>query len=197
MNSVSVLIPSTEENTTSIRLRTDETWRKYAGELIIDYTEGISRARNRLASRATGEILVFLDDDTLLDSKWWPKIVAVKPRQLYMAEGISHPITRVMSITRETFDDLGGFDEKIRHNAEDYDFYLRAKKAGINIFIIPKAAVDHEKHPGENPFWGAMDSAYVIVKNRALDLSYFLVKNPLKILFRALWLIYYVFKGVE
>lgn len=196
MTSVSLLIPSTEAAMDSIRQKKDETWRKYASEMLIDYTWGISRSRNMLASRAAGDILCYFDDDTVLSEEWWAKIITVKPGQIYMAKGIHHPISRVMSITKETLKELGGFDKRIVHNCEDYDLFLRAQAKGMEVLIIPESAIGHANHPGRNPITDAMDSAYVIVKNGVLDTSFFMVKNPVRLLFRALGLIYYTLKGV-
>jgi len=48
-----------------------------------------------------------------------------------------------MCIRRETWDQVGGFDEGFFMYAEDIDWCLRAQQAGWKICYIPQAVIDH------------------------------------------------------
>ncbi len=126
-------------------------------EVIISRVRGISRARNEGGEKASGDLLVFFDDDLVLSPKIWSIVLSVEPRSFLMAPGFE-PGTRVFCIHRKDFIDIGGFDEKIEHSGEDRELWLRLywagyhpytfnnHESGVNIFG-PKSVYTHMPHP--------------------------------------------------
>jgi glycosyltransferase involved in cell wall biosynthesis/peptidoglycan/xylan/chitin deacetylase (PgdA/CDA1 family) len=51
-----------------------------------------------------------------------------------------------VAMDRSTFDELGGFDDLMR-SKEDWDFGLRAQKAGIAVRMVPDLEPLHQMHP--------------------------------------------------
>ena len=47
--------------------------------------------------------------------------------------------------SKKVFDTVGGFDEKLRWDSEDYDMNLRAVKAGFKGVLVPEAWVYHDQ----------------------------------------------------
>jgi len=167
---------------------------KYASEILVDDTPGISIARNKLGYKAKNDVLLFLDDDIKLEGFLWNNIAHPRPHEVYMAQGREHPITRVMAIGRKAFDDIGGFDENIRHNGEDLDFYWRALDKGYTVGIIPQRWIYHEEHPKANFAKCHFESAYSRVKHGRASPAFFMQKNPLIAILRLAGYVYYSLK---
>lgn len=143
-----------------------------------DKNQERSKARSTGVDAAAGEILVFVDDDlivqpTFLEQHYlahqqWNKLIAVGkiilPPDKVSAPGIKFrqelekngiPLKRGlvdqpnfatganMSIKRDLYLRLGGFDPKIR-GIEDQDFALRHTAAGGQIAFLPEAEVIHD-----------------------------------------------------
>jgi glycosyltransferase involved in cell wall biosynthesis len=138
-------------------------------EVIHQANSGLAKARNAGIARATGERIVFIDDDVL-------------PLPIFVAEHLrshrEHPqaIVRGGAINVESFDDLppplwslrhysgnyfwttnvsvplstmraiGGFNESFsEYGWEDIDVGLRLRFAGVNAVFNPRALVYHYK----------------------------------------------------
>jgi glycosyltransferase involved in cell wall biosynthesis len=137
--------------------RTVEIARKYADKVIITKRKGASVGRNIGARVARGEILLFVDADTILLPNVISKVANhLKKRDnigivvpvlvddfnknvLYimgmwanyiLSKGNLHPVTTVcFACDREVFFMVGGFNEKL-HVAEDIELGSRLKKIG-------------------------------------------------------------------
>lgn len=181
--SVSLLIPTTKTD-----IAADVT---HADEWLTEGAPGISCARNLLASRARGSILVFMDDDVNPDSTAWNRLINVRHNEVIMCEGYSHPITRVMALHKYVFNDIGGFDERIRYNGEDLDFYWRALSKGYNVSILPRCRVKHRAHGKPHFARYHFEGAYTRVKHRRVSLDYFVQTNPIISLLRLAGVLYY------
>jgi len=169
----------------------------YFDEVLYDDSPGVSRSRNVLAERACGEVLVYVDDDAGLSPSWVNRVLGVLPNQIYMVEGRTRPISRVVAIRKETLVFLGGWDERITCNGEDLDLYIRARKAGVQVIVIPSDVVWHRDHEGRRAVRGALDSAYVRVKHGIVTPRFFVQKNPLVALARVLGVVYWKLVGVR
>jgi glycosyltransferase involved in cell wall biosynthesis len=71
--------------------------------------------------------------------------VVMPPRPPELAdEPLVHPMAMV--IRREAFELVGPFDESMR-NAEDFDWMLRAREAGVEIARLPDVVLRRRVHP--------------------------------------------------
>lgn len=126
-------------------------------ELILARERGLGYARNEGARESHGDQLLFLDDDLRLKPTFWNYVLSVKPKEINMTFNPiiyrrkkwvrQHPCTRAMSIRKEDFWNIGGFDEEIQYVAEDLDFFLRGRKAGYVFNKIPTETIEHQDHP--------------------------------------------------
>jgi GT2 family glycosyltransferase len=132
---------------------------------------GICVARNAGAARAAGELLAFIDDDTVVDPGWaaglrrafaqGPALVGGEirvppPRSLaewYRRNPTHHDMTAKsgflpfvcganFAIRAEVFHSLGGFDE-VLPASEDMDLSFRAQLAGHQVSFAPEAGLTH------------------------------------------------------
>lgn len=133
--------------------RTAELARSYDATVVPEPVRNIARARNTGAKAAKGEVLLFLDADTLVPPELL-KRVAEEMGDASCAGGavaVQHlPASRILRLylwcwrifgrlfdmaqgatqfcRRELFEKLGGYDERI-YMGEDVDFYWKMKKA--------------------------------------------------------------------
>lgn len=132
---------------------------------------GPASNRNAGAQFASGEWVVFTDDDTLPDRGWLSAISAasagvdvVEGRTVCNA-GLHSPRDHApinetggwwwscnIAFRHEAFDRLGGFDERFRiPHMEDVDLRERARAAGLAWRFAANAVVDH---PPRRERWG-------------------------------------------
>lgn len=172
---VSLLIPTIKPE---IKMLHSNKWRQHASQFLSTETKGLSKARNELASKASGKILIFADDDATLTDEGWELVTNIKPHEICMTEGRNHPISRVMSVHADTFWNVGGFDESIIFNGEDLDFYLRAVDK-YQVIQIPKEHVIHKEHKIRQPYRCQIEAASVRVKHDMITPQFFVQKNPI------------------
>ncbi len=128
---------------------------------------GPAANRNHGANLATGEWIVFTDDDCVPDAGWlraYAAAIAVGGSAVSVLEGRTyvdrprdHPLDfspvneaggRLWScnfaIRRALFAELGGFDRRFPYNAmEDMELHFRLVACGIEPRFVPSAAVLH------------------------------------------------------
>ena len=134
---------------------------------------GPAANRNAGARAATGELLVFLDDDCVPErellsgyaSALRADVVAYEGR-ITCREGVRSPLTTSpvnltggtlwscnFAMRRDVFAELGGFDERFpTAHMEDADLRDRIMASGHSIAFVPGASVDH---PPRRLAWGA------------------------------------------
>lgn len=154
---------------------TDETVqiaRQYADSVFVEKDIKVGAVRNRGATRAKGDILVFLDSDCVVDRNWImrgmelllereQRVVggALRSREnpswiekywLLESEqsGSQQPdlMGSCIFIRKQHFNRLNGFDESIT-SGEDSDLSQRLRKAGFEILMSPAMAVIHLGSP--------------------------------------------------
>ncbi|HIQ49985.1 MAG TPA: glycosyltransferase [Nanoarchaeota archaeon] len=78
--------------------KTSEIAKKYADKVVVEKRKGASKARNKGAKEAKGEILIFVDADTYLEKKCVEKIVKafVKDKHLVCATGFVFTKGRIL-----------------------------------------------------------------------------------------------------
>jgi glycosyltransferase involved in cell wall biosynthesis len=72
-----------------------------------------------------------------------PTVMPAKPEELADEPDVH---TMTMVVRRETFEQVGGFDEEMRA-AEDVDWMLRAAEQGIEIRRLPRVLLRRRVHP--------------------------------------------------
>ncbi|MDA0849447.1 MAG: glycosyltransferase [Verrucomicrobia bacterium] len=132
--------------------------------------------RNAGVSRATGEWIVFIDDDCIADQRYISaycnailqnpetvlfegKIYPDRPRRTWAEccpENSNGGMfwTSNLCVKKSTFLEIGGFDERFRVAYEDIDFAYRIKSKGFKSKFIKNASVCHPwrtlKNEGNN-----------------------------------------------
>lgn len=131
----------------------------------------IGSLRNRAVEEANGEILVFLDADVHVTSRWAGRLPAVlalldgdpaivtgaacdvsadpswlertwfRPRKRHSHIGTGHMILR-----RALFDELGGFDPDLE-TGEDFEFSTRVTRRGGRLVADPALLAHHVGYP--------------------------------------------------
>jgi glycosyltransferase involved in cell wall biosynthesis len=134
---------------------------------------GAGPARNRGWKEATGDLVVFIDDDCVPERGWLATLVsAMEAHDVVVgrtkpAEDQLHlrgPFSMYMDVwskwcyptcnigyRRPVLGKLDGFDEETfrLHNGEDADLGIRAEKAGFRTEYEPRAVVYHDVRPSE------------------------------------------------
>ena len=132
--------------------------------------------RNAGVSRATGEWIVFIDDDCIADKRYisaYCNAIGQNP-ETDLFEGRIYPDrprrtwaeccpensnggmfwTSNLCVRKSTFLEIGGFDERFRVAYEDIDFAYRIKSKGFKSRFIKNASVCHPwrtlKYEGNN-----------------------------------------------
>ena len=170
---------------------------EYVDEALISEVPGVASARNDLAYRCKGPIMVYMDDDYNPGIDTWIYLLSVFPGTVIMTQGRNHPISRAMSLHKKTFYQLGGFDPRLKNNAEDLDFYLKCKAQNIPVILIPNEAQAHQDHARPFNPRSEYEGALVRHKFKAFTLGYFIQKDPRKAAIRALAWIYFKINGVK
>lgn len=183
--------------------------------------QGVASARNYGASKASGDLLIFIDDDMLVNSeaisscvdflckneksvynanweyssesnkilnktsfgrflisihfnslKGWnnnPKDWSIN--RYYKCDGIT---SQFLGIKKITFKEVGGYNENFPFAGfEDYEFWIRLKKYGINAFIDTKVLITHNELDKLSPKqWFARKFRGGITQKVAVDLGF-------------------------
>lgn len=144
------------------------------GAKVVSFRGGtIAALRNFLVSNATGWLIVFVDADVRLTADWSRAFDATaaelqrQPRQLTGSRCLPPPSENLIIkhwfaemptdkhgylgtghiiFTRNTFDEVGGFDAALR-TGEDYEFCMRARSKGCSLNINPDLRVIHHDYP--------------------------------------------------
>jgi glycosyltransferase involved in cell wall biosynthesis len=183
--------------------------------------QGVASARNYGASKANGDLLIFIDDDMLVNSeaisscvdfickneksvynanweyssesneilnktsfgrflisihfnslKGWnnnPKDWSIN--RYYKCDGIT---SQFLGIKKIDFEEVGGYNENFPFAGfEDYEFWIRLKKQGINAFIDTQVLITHNELDKLSPKqWFARKFRGGITQKVAVDLGF-------------------------
>jgi N-acetylglucosaminyl-diphospho-decaprenol L-rhamnosyltransferase len=90
---------------------------------------------------------VWTEADLLADSKPHPARPAPGPGRLVREDRHELAWTTSLALRRESFELIGGFDERFRgYGGEDTDFAYRAKLAGLGVWWTDDAEAFHQHH---------------------------------------------------
>jgi GT2 family glycosyltransferase len=159
-----------------------EQWKhRFPSFRLIDASEvrGQSHARNRAAREAVGDVLLFTDQDDIVDPSWIallagglsgssivtgpvvhfvdgpapPWDTVQKPEKRLNVGPFDPPIGCNMGIAREVFFELEGFDETVTLSWEDADLGIRAALRGFPTALVENAVVLHRRPSTVRATW--------------------------------------------
>lgn len=138
----------------------------YYIKFINQNNKGLSAARNTGIRNASGTFILPLDADDRIapdfientichkdivagwcqefeqSNKLWEPI----PNPTYEDFVKRNQINHCALFKKEMWEELGGYDENMRDGFEDWDFWLRATKAGYKVTVTPEALFFYRKH---------------------------------------------------
>jgi GT2 family glycosyltransferase len=135
---------------------------------------GVSHARNVGASAATGDYLLFCDQDDKVGAAWLEGMVSALERHPFVAARLEHRLLNPdwtvgyygepqrdelpapasflpyawgcsIGVRRDLHIEIGGFDESFRAGGEDNDYCYRLQLRGPALQLVPAAFV-HYRH---------------------------------------------------
>jgi len=136
--------------------------------------KGLAAARNTALKHARGDIIVYIDSDTIADEKMIEKMLSFyDSEEVYAVGGMGIEVNirniydkwrkynahqspgdelnedaemlpgLCCSYRKSALEEIGGFDEFFKRNAEDHDISIRLKKAGGRLVYSPDIKVEH------------------------------------------------------
>ena len=140
---------------------------------------GQSHARNRAAREASGDVLLFTDQDDIVGPNWIALLTAglsgspivtgpvrhfvdgrspsgnnvQQPHDPLAVGPFAYPIGCNMGIERNVFLELGGFSEHATRGWEDVDLGIRAAIRGISTTWVEEAVVLHRRPSSVRMTW--------------------------------------------
>lgn len=168
----------------AFRERLDELAQAHGARIVHEAHCSVAGARNLALEAGEGSILAFLDTDQRAPEPWLAALVApIEAGAVDWTGGPTQPITEheLMALkearlyeaaredptripmgnsawSREIFDAVGGFDERLSMGGEDWDLALRAAEAGFEGQLVDDAWVYHDL--------SALDSYWTIAKKQ-------------------------------
>lgn len=130
----------------------------------------LNEARNRGVGRVDAPVAVIMDDDISFSAEVLAAVAdMVDDRTLVGLEDHEYGLLRgrVMAFATETWDAVGGFDERLRSHAGDTEFCLRMLEHGCTIERLADDYFHHEEHERS-----------VTTFDRASRLVYLAVQHP-------------------
>lgn len=134
--------------------------------------DGVAHARNVGIGVATGDPILFTDDDCLPAPQWVERMSAALEREAIVGGAVESPVSNFvklchniaqfhaympgqksgpmdfiaganMGFQRSVLEELNGFNADIE-TSEDMEFILRAREKGYSAYFIPDAVVTHD-----------------------------------------------------
>jgi len=196
LNGISIIIPTTN------RLLKKSLLKQFTDcpinyEIIIANSKGLGFARNEGAMKAKYDLLMFVDDDIVIDSDSWKFLLELKKGECKMPfSAKNYPCSRIMVIHKKTFSN--GFDNAIRYVGEDLDFYLR-KRNSVKFIRIPDYVYLHLNHVRKRRKFH-LERGYLLLKHgwnylRGDVIFTNYARRPIKALLMILGFYYHLFKN--
>lgn len=140
----------------------------------IEKNSGVAHAKNAGLNLSTGDPIIFIDNDIMVNDLWiYPLYAALglqyeigiasgipsnEPKKLscmknqYGLIEVDETGAAGMAIKREVFDIIGGFDDDLNLVGEDTDLCFRARLAGYKIVLIPSLILEHKNFTTRSQF---------------------------------------------
>lgn len=109
--------------------------------VVVKNVRPASKARNVGATKASGDVLLFVDDDVIFDPRSLAEVVnrvlsnertVVGPGVVNVFFKFTYVSTGLMGLKKRDFIEIGGFDEQL-YGYEDLEFSVRAVRKGYRI----------------------------------------------------------------
>lgn len=143
MADVSVVVPSIKDEVVTLESVPDDV------PAAVERDGTLNEARNRGVREADTDVVAVMDDDIrFTESTFWHLVDMADPERLVGLADWNYGLVagRVMVFYRETWADVGGFDERLRSHMGDTDFALKFLEHGYDVERIPREVFDHEDH---------------------------------------------------
>lgn len=146
----SVVIPSIKEDVLTLESVPEDV------PVSVEREGTLNEARNRGVRNANTDIVVILDDDiafseevfnTLVESVEEDILLGVSDWEFGLVAG------RVMIFYKSLWQDIGGFDERLRSHNGDTDFALKSHDAGYDMYRVPRTLFHHKEHERSITTW--------------------------------------------
>lgn len=178
---ISIIIPTIEKNRDLLKDTVNHLIRNSDAdniELIIIPNVGrtFEQATNWGLQMATGDYLLFCNDDVLVRHKSWQHFMTepFKNPEVGMVNGTGYNWKDLASfwfvmIRRDVFEKVGLLDENFTHFCSDHDYSMRVKTAGYKIHHLPPLPMI--THLGSMTTKTLVNEKELIAKNKEIFFS--------------------------
>jgi glycosyltransferase involved in cell wall biosynthesis len=159
---------------------------RMGARVVAEPARGRTRARNTGVASAKTDLIAFTDADCVAEPGWLegfrgcsgsaPLLAGIvtvttgdsanaverferlwRFDQEAWAKHLGWAATANLMVERGAFEEIGGFDDAYRHTAEDVDFCIRARDAGLRLEVCAAALVNHR---AESRLWPMLKRSF-------------------------------------
>lgn len=186
-----VIVDDGSSDSATLRLLVESNWPRT--RILHQTNAGPAAARNRAIEAASGDYILPLDADDLLEPTYAAKAAAVLDSQpdvgivycravKFGAEegpwelpafskgglALGNVIFASAMFRRSDWQRFGGFDENLRHGMEDYDFWIRLAQEGRGVVQLPEVLFRYRVREGSRTALFEQDREQVVATYAAI-----------------------------